>query len=134
MSSEYNKVFDAQNILSIFYIFLLDTHQDIYLIQSQMHLLSSSSYYLYCHILTSFVVKCSYNLSKSTSSQTLKQFIPISYLLVLSPDVSSFKVIFPWASSDSNVINCLLIDEFNPLMFWQNLLILLNNLFTRKSR
>ena len=99
-----------------------------------MHLLSSCSYYLYCHIFTSFVIKCSYNLSKSTSSQALKQFISISYLLMFSPDVPSFKVIFPRTGSDSNVVNCFLIDEFNPLMFWKNLLILLNNFFARKSR
>ena len=99
-----------------------------------MHLLTTSSHNLHRHVFSSFMIKRSHNLTKRASSESLQKLIPVPYLFMLPPKVPSFKVIFSSSSSYSHIVDSFLIYQFNPLMLWQYLLILLNNFFSWKSR
>lgn len=54
--AENNEVFNSQYILSVLDVLLFDAHQDVDLIESEVHLFPASPHYLHCHHFCSFVV------------------------------------------------------------------------------
>ena len=57
MSSKNYEILDPNDILLIINIFLLSSHQDIYLIQSQLHVLFFRFYNFNSHDFSIFMVK-----------------------------------------------------------------------------
>lgn len=47
MSSEDDEVFNSKDIFTVFDIFFFDAHEDVDLVESEMHLLSSCPYYFH---------------------------------------------------------------------------------------
>jgi len=116
MSSKNYEILNPQNILSVLYILLLNAHQDVDLVERQMHLLPARPHHLHCHVLSRLVVESSHHLPERPPPQPFKQLVPVSHLFVLSPDVPSLEVIFAHSCPDANIVDCFFIDQFNPLM------------------
>ena len=133
MSSENYEIFYSENVLPVLNIFLLYTHKDVYLIQSQVHLLPARPYYLNSHILRRFVVESPDHLPEGPPAQPLQQFIPVSDLLMFPPHVPSLKVVLPHSRPDTYIIDGFLIYQLNPLMLRQHLLVLLDDLLAGQS-
>ena len=118
--AEDDEVLNAQEVLPVLYILLLYLHQDVYLVQRQLHVLSPCTHDLHCHCLPVLVVECLHNLPERPPSKALQQLIPVSYLLMLLPDVPAFEVILAYPSADAHIVDSLFIDEFDALILGEH--------------
>lgn len=71
MFSKHDEVLNSYNVFLVIDIFLLCPHQDVYLIQGELHMLLFWLDYLDGNRLFVLMVKCSHDLSKCPTSQTL---------------------------------------------------------------
>lgn len=116
MFAEDNEIFDPQKILTVLYVLLLDLHQDIDLVERQLHVLTTCPYDLYCYCFSSLVVECLYYFSEGSSSKSLEKLIAVSNLLMLLPNVPPFKIVLPHSRPYPHIVHSLLVDQFDPLI------------------
>lgn len=117
MSAEDDEILDPEDIFAVLDIFLFDAHQDIDFVKGQMHLLASCPHDLDGHHLSNLVVERFDHLTEGPSAQAFQQLVPVSHLLVPSPQVPPLQVVFPRRSADAHVVHCLLVDQLDPLIF-----------------
>jgi hypothetical protein len=125
---EDNEVLDPEQVLAILDVLLLDLHEDIDFVERQLHVLPARPHYLHRHCLPRFMVERLHHLPEGSSAQTLQQFVPIPHLLVLLPEVPALEVVLAHPASDPDVVDCLLVDQLDPLVFGQHWLEALQDL------
>ncbi len=117
MLPKYDEIFDTKYIFAILDILLLDFHQNINLIESQLHVLTACSHNFHSYVLLGLVVKGSNHLTESPPPQPFQQLIAVADLLVFAPDVPSLQIIFSCTRVDAYVVYCLLIHKLHHLIF-----------------
>lgn len=94
-----------------------------------MHLFPPCPHDLHGYHFGSLMIVGLDDFSESTSAEALQQFIAVAHLLVLAPEVPTLEIIFSKSGPNSNVVNCLFVDQFNTLILGQHLLIFLDHFF-----
>lgn len=118
--AEDDEVLYAQQVLPVLYILFLYLHQDVDLVEGELHVLSPCTHDLHCHCLTVLVVECLHHLPEGAPAKPLEEFIAVSYLFMLLPDVPALQVILANPSADAHIVDSLLIDEFDALIFGEH--------------
>lgn len=129
VSAKHNEVFDPKNVLPVFDVLFFDAHQDVDLVEGQVHLFPPCPHDLHGHHLGSLMVVGLDYFSESPSAEPLQQFIAVAHLFVLAPEVPPLDIVFSKSGPDSNVVNCLFVDQFNTLILGEHQLILLDHFF-----
>lgn len=133
MLPENDEVLNPQQIFAILYVLLLDLHQDVNLVQSQLHVLPPRPDDLHRHHLPRLVVERLDDLTKRAPSQTLQKFISISDLLVPLPQIAALEVVLAHPASHAHIIYRLFVDELNALVFRQHRLEPLQNFLSGEA-
>lgn len=68
MLPEHNEVFNSYNIFLVVNIFFLGSHENVYLVQCQLHMLLLGLYYFNCYCFLVLVVECLHNLPKCSAA------------------------------------------------------------------
>ena len=133
MLPEDNEILDSQQIFAIFDVLLLDLHQDVDLVQRQLHVLPPRPDYLHRHHLARLVVKRLDDLTKRTPPQTLQKLVSVSHLLVPLPKISTLEVVLAHPASNPHIIYRLFVDELNALVLRQHRLEPLQNFLSGEA-
>ena len=133
MLPENDEILNPQQIFAILYVLLLDLHQDVYLVQSQLHVLPPRPHDLHRHHLPRLVVERLDHLTERTPSQTLQKLVPISDLLVPLPKIAALEVVLAHPASNAHIIYRLFVDELDALVFRQHRLEPLQNFLSGEA-
>lgn len=87
MFTKNNEIPNANDVFLVVDILLFGSHQDVDLVQGQLHVLFFRFYYLYGHCLFVLVVEGFHHLPECATTQTLQKLIPITHLLMFSPKI-----------------------------------------------
>lgn len=105
MFFEHDKIFNAENVFLVLDVFLFGFHEDVDLVQSQLHVLLFWTDYFYCDVLFGLVVECLNHFTKSPASQRLQQLVPEPELFMFPPRVSAVLIVLSHTCSHTDVVN-----------------------------
>lgn len=93
MLSKHYEVFDFYTILFRLQVILLDQHQNIDFVQSQLEVLSLGLDNLHSHILFVFMIISLHYVTKRPATKPLYKLIPEADMIMLIPQVVALEII-----------------------------------------